>query len=171
MALISFPDLPDSARLWIFNAERPLNREENDRLRAALESFLGQWAAHGSELTVGYQILHDRFLMVGVDDRMVGPSGCSIDAMTRFLVQAGSQLGVDFLDAPEVCYRDGDTINCVPRAEFARLAESGAVDSMTPVFDLTVSTVSGYRNGAWEKPAGESWHARAFDLRELRMDN
>src|SRR5688572_6069689 len=115
MGLISFPELPDSARLWIFNAERPLTRDENDTLRTHLESFLGQWAAHGSQLTVGYQILHDRFLMVGVDDRMVGPSGCSIDAMTRFLVQAGAQLGIDFLNAPDVCYREGEEIRCVDR--------------------------------------------------------
>jgi hypothetical protein len=36
------------------------------------------------------------------------------------------------------------------------------VTPSTPVFDNTITTVGELREGAWERPAAESWHGRAF---------
>ena len=166
MALTSFAKLPPSARLWVYNMERPLTHQENDLLRANLEAFLGRWLAHGSPLVVGYDIVHDRFILIGIDDSVVGPGGCSIDAFTRFLREAGDHLGIEILDAPEVCFRDGEEIRCVTRGEFMMMAERGEVDTSTHVFDNTISRVGELTSGRWEVPAREAWHTKAFDLKE-----
>jgi hypothetical protein len=170
MSLTSFDTLPDHSRLWVFNTARPLTAEESTFLHTNLEAFLTQWAAHGSQLTAGYEILHDRFILLGVDDSMVGPSGCSIDAMTRFLVELERRSGLAIVDAPDVCYRDGQEIRCVDRIAFSRLASEGAVDNSTIVFDKTVTTVGALRAGAWERQARESWHAKAFDLKNISAE-
>lgn len=166
-----FNTLPDHSRLWIFNASRPLDAQEQQALRAGFERFLDQWAAHGSALKAGYEIRHDRFILIGVDDSMVGPSGCSIDTLTRFFKEAQSVFEVDFLDAPDVCYRAGDEVRCVDRNAFSGLAESGDVDSSTIVYDNTAATIGALRGGGWERPAAQSWHARAFDLKPASQES
>jgi hypothetical protein len=166
MSLISFNQLPDTARLWAFNAERGLTDAETERLREALEGFLTTWAAHRKDLAAGYELRHNQFILVGVDESMLPPSGCSIDSMVGALMEIGKMMGVELVDAPDVAYRSGDAIRTVDRNTFAELAGRGEVDADTIIFDRTAQRVGDVRGGRWERPARESWHARAFDLKE-----
>ena len=156
--------LPESSRLFVYNTDRRLDGEQREVLRANLETFLDQWAAHGSPLTVGYEIPYDQFIVIAVDDSRVGPSGCSIDASYQFFKAFTEHTGIAILDAPDVCYRAGDEIRCVTRGAFKALAEAGEVDAATTVFDSTIATLGAYRASRWELPARESWHARAYRL-------
>jgi len=45
--LVPFSDLPDSARIWIFGSDKPLNGAVVDTLLAEVDSYLDQWKAHG----------------------------------------------------------------------------------------------------------------------------
>ncbi len=164
MSLIPFNDLPDDARLWAYNTERTLTDDEAARLETALKSFLETWAAHGSQLTVGYKLLEARFILVGVDESKVGPSGCSIDELVRFLRDLDTTLGVRIIDAPDICFRRNGSIQCVTRGEFSKLAAEHVVDAETIVFDRTIGRVGDYRTGRWEVPAGNAWHGRAYEL-------
>ncbi len=154
--------MPESSRLWAFNTGQELTEEQKNQIEEKVHTFLSQWAAHGSALTAGYQIIEDRFLLVAVDQDVTAPSGCSIDAMTRFLRDLGVDLGLDFLDAPPCCYRDGDAIVSVSREEFARAVESGALTNETRVFDLTVPTIGALLAGGFERDFAGSWYERAF---------
>ncbi|MCE2503299.1 MAG: hypothetical protein J4G05_04465 [Chlorobi bacterium] len=166
MGLTPFDALPDHAQLWAFTSGYPLSEEQKEFVENRVREFLGGWAAHGTELTASTLILHNRFLLIGVDQDQTGPSGCSIDAMTRFLRELGKEIDVDFLDAPNCCYRDGETIRCVDRITFGSLANKGAVDSETTVFNLTVPSVGELRAGSFEQRAGATWYAKAFRLGE-----
>lgn len=166
MGLIPFPQLPDAARLWTFNAERPLAGDELKRLDEALAGFVTSWAAHRNDLTAGYELRHNQFVLIGVDESKLPPSGCSIDSLVNALGAFGRQLGVELIDSPEVTYRQDDAVHAVSRGEFQQLAERGEVDAGTIVFDRTAPRVGDLREGRWERPAGQSWHGRAFDLKE-----
>jgi hypothetical protein len=52
------------------------------------------------------------------------------------------------------------------RAEFARTAASGEVNSDTLVFDTSVTTAAAYRS-AFEKPARDSWHAELLSTTRI----
>jgi hypothetical protein len=162
MPRIPFSDLPDDARLWVFPLSRPLSPEEADEVRSRVDDFLGAWAAHGTPLTNGRQWVEDAFLLVAVDEASVPPSGCSIDDMARVLKEEGGRLGMTFLDHAPISYRQEGNINRVTRAEFKALASEGRVGLDTPVIDTSVTRLSHFRRGEWEKPAGASWHRRAF---------
>lgn len=166
MARVDISQLPDSSRLFMYNIARRLDEQEREKLRTQLEAFLDQWAAHGSALTVGYELPYDHFIAIAVDDSLVGPSGCSIDASVHFLKSFTAATGIEILDAPDACYHDGETVRCVSRREFAELAERGDVNAATTVYDNTVSTLGQLREGRWEAPASQTWHSRAFTLRE-----
>jgi hypothetical protein len=164
MASVPFDRLPPSARLWVFAAERPLDTAERARLLDLVDDFLSSWKAHGVPLTSAREFRYDRFLLVGVDEAATGASGCSIDAMVHQLETLERALGVALLDHGPVLFRRDDTIARLPRPDFAELARRGDVSPETIVFDNTVTRVGDLREGRWERPARESWHARAFGL-------
>lgn len=165
MSLVAFSQLPDDARLWIFPADRALRAEEQSALGRAVEESLAGWSAHGSPITWAYELIHDQVLLIGVDERKTGLSGCSIDSATRRIRELERALSVSLLDSGRVFFREGDAIAWRTRPEFRRLAESGAVTLSTAVFDTVIPTVGDYRSGRWEVPARDAWHARAFPLR------
>ena len=162
MPRISFDQLPADARLWIFAASRPLSEEERRRVLVEADAFIDQWMAHGVPLSAARDIRHDQFVLVGVNERAAGVSGCSVDALVRRMSQLQSALGVELTNNAPVLFRNGDKIERVPRERFAELAEKGEVGPDTVVFDNTVERVGDLRDGRWEVRAADAWHARAF---------
>lgn len=162
MPRTTFDRLPDTARLWVFSAERQLAPEERETLLHAVDAFLDDWTAHGQPLTCAREVRHDRFVMVGVDEAAAGVSGCSIDALTQRLREMERRLGMALLDNGPVHYHGGGGVQRVSRAAFGDLAAAGAVTPDTVVFDNTVATVGAVRTGKWERAARETWHGRSF---------
>jgi hypothetical protein len=162
MPTTPFDSLPDDSRLWVFGAGRRLSAAESAAVLERVDEFLTAWAAHGEPLTCGRAWRHDRFLLVAVDERSVPPSGCSIDAMVDVLKELQERLATSLVDQHRVWFREGAEVQCVERAGFRELAEAGRVGPETIVFDQTVTRLGRLRAGDWERPAGETWHRRAF---------
>lgn len=154
--------LPASSRTWIYGAHRPPDGSEAAHLIGHTRRFLRDWTAHDRALRAGFDWRHHRFLIVAVDESRAAASGCSIDALVRHVSEMESELELPLVDTAPVWLRDPDRdgrIRTVSREEFRRLAEEGRVDASTTVFDLTVDRLGDLREGAWELPAGECWHA------------
>jgi hypothetical protein len=162
MPRVAFDALPSDARLWIFPASRQLTDEERRRILAETDSFIDEWMAHGIPLRAAREIVHNQFVLVGVDERAAGVSGCSIDALVRRMAQLQTVLGIELTENAPVLYHEGDRIARVSRDRFAELAEAGSVSLDTRVFDNTVTSVGDVRAGRWEVRAGDAWHGRAF---------
>ena len=162
MPRVDFDQLPDDARLWIFPAERALSEDEQTRLLEEVDRFIAQWGAHNVPLTAGRELRYDRFLLVAVDQRSAGPSGCSIDALFRRTEALEREIGIELVNHAPVVFRQGSAIARVPRDQFAKLAAAGTVGLETTVFDNTLTCVGDIRAGRWETRLANSWHARAF---------
>ncbi|MDH5805080.1 MAG: hypothetical protein OEZ54_07835 [Gemmatimonadota bacterium] len=162
MPKVSFEEIPDTGKLWIFAADRVLASEEESTLLAAVDAFLEHWAAHDVPLRCARDWRYSQFLFVAVDEDVEAPSGCSIDAMTGDLRSIESKLGVVLIDNSPVLYRSGDATRRVTRAEFKTLAAQGEVGPDTIVFNNTITQVGRLRAGEWEGPASHSWHGKVF---------
>jgi hypothetical protein len=162
MPRVDFNELPDTARLWIFAAERALSSHERALLLVTVDAFLDQWQAHRRPLTSARDLRYDRFLLIGVDEQAAGVSGCSIDALVRDIRRLEETLGVVLVDHSPVVFREGEHIVRVPREEFAELARAGRVTPETLVFDNTLTRLEELRQGRWEVPAATAWHGRTF---------
>jgi hypothetical protein len=162
MPRIAFEELPEHGRLWVFPVSRALNEGEASTLLAEVDAWLDAWAAHGAPLRSGRELRAGTFLLVGVDEDVETPSGCSIDALVNRLRALGDAMGVRLIDHASVWYRDGEGIRRVSRGDFRRLAEEGAVGPDTMVFDTTLTRVAQAREAKLEVPARESWHGPAF---------
>jgi hypothetical protein len=160
------PDLPDAARVWIHPAAAPLDADTQAALRERLGAFVDEWSSHQQNVKGGVAVLHDRFVVLaGARVDGADPSGCAIDDATRAVDAAAEALGIEWVPSLHLLYRTDDgRVEAVSRSRFRALAEEGAVTTETPVFDPSVTTLGALREGAFEQPAGRSWHADAFSL-------
>ena len=142
MPLVQLKDLPDSARTWVFGANKTLDEPASETLLVEVDGFLSQWKAHGSPLTVGRDWKYGRFLTVAVDQSTAGASGCSIDGLFRSLKSLEPKLGASLVPSGLVFYRDkNDAIQSVDRERFSALGAEGKIQPGTSVFDPTVTTL------------------------------
>ncbi|MFN8875686.1 MAG: hypothetical protein ACK53A_03775 [Gemmatimonadota bacterium] len=160
MPLVPFDALPADARAWVFAASRPLDDADAATLLAPVDAYLATWKAHGAPLTVGRELREGRFLVVGIDQRTAGASGCSIDALYRTLQGLEATLGTSLVSGGRVFWRSDDgTVHGGTRAEFAAAASRGEVGPETQVFDTTVGSVGALATG-FERRAADSWHGQ-----------
>ena len=159
MPLIQNEDLPDSARTWVFGADRNLDESATDLLLREVDRFLGQWHAHGAPLTAARDWKYGRFLTVAVDQSTAGASGCSIDGLFRSLKALEPRLGSSLVTSDLIFYRDtSGAIQSVDRERFTTLGAEGKIQPNTSVFDPTVTTLGEWR-ACFELEASQSWHA------------
>lgn len=156
---VEFNELSDTARVWIYQANRSFTEEEIVEIKEKAQDFITQWTVHGENLRASYELRYKRFLIFALDQEFNVPSGCSIDASVRFIQQLENEYNVDLLDKMNVSYRQGDYIAYKPLSDFKKMAKQRAVSQNTIVFNNLVTNKEEYQN-YWEVPARDSWHAR-----------
>lgn len=157
--LVPFDELPDDARIWVYQCDRPFTDEELKEVEPATDEFLKEWAAHGSDLKAGYEIPYNRFIVIGLDQKMESPSGCSIDSSVHFIKDLEKSYNVDLLDRMNVTFKQGKYLDYKPLVDFKKLVKNRSVSPNTIVFNNLVNTKAEYED-YWEVPLAESWHKR-----------
>ena len=156
--LVNFDSLTETARVWIYQANRSFSEEELVEISTALDRFVSEWTAHGSDLKAGYEIKYKRFIVIALDQDYASASGCSIDASVHFIQQLEKEYNVDLLDKMNVSYKQGAYIAYKTLQDFKKMAKDKAISKNTIVFNNLVTNKYEYVNH-WEVPASESWHS------------
>ena len=159
MPVVDFESLPDSSRVWVYGADKPIDPDKEQLLLEAVDAFLEKWAAHGSPLFSARRLDQDRFLTIVVDSTREGASGCSIDGLYRTLKSLEPSVGAQIVTSGLVYYKAKDgRINAVTRDEFSNLAAKGEITGDTEVFDLSVTNLNEWKS-RFKSRAADSWHA------------
>ena len=151
--------LPDTARVWIYQSNRIFTEAEAQRLNTILQQFAEQWTSHNRALRANASLLHDRFIVLLVDESIAGASGCSIDKSVHFMQAIEQEFKVQLFDRMNFAYQQGSEIRTANRDEFVSLYAQGIISDETIVFDNLIKT-KGELSAGWQKPLSESWHAR-----------
>ncbi len=157
--LVDFKSLPESSRVWIYQANRSFTEDELGQIQKELDTFITDWTAHGANLKAGYEIRYKRFLVLALDQSLNAASGCSIDASVHFIQGLEKKYNVELLDKMNVSYKSGEYIAYKPLVDFKKMARQKAVSPSTIVFNNLVANKGEYLEH-WEVPASESWHSR-----------
>lgn len=157
--LVDFKTLPETSKIWIYQANRTFSEEELPILKDKLNSFLNGWTAHGQDLQSGYELPYNRFIVIGIDQNIHAATGCSIDASVSFIQQLEKEFNVDLMDKMNVSYKQGDYVAYKSLLDFKKMAKDKAVSKNTIVFNNLVTNIAEYK-AFWEVPASESWHSR-----------
>ncbi|MBC6700331.1 hypothetical protein [Hymenobacter sp. BT190] len=159
---VSFDQLPASARIWIYQANRPFTANEIADLQPALCRFADEWTSHGRALAASADVLHQQFLIVGLDEAVADASGCSIDASVRFVRSIEDGLGVSLLEKSRMAFLVGGQIQLLSRPQLRDAIATGQLTPDTPYFDATIAQ-KGRLQSSFPAPASQTWLARYFE--------
>lgn len=158
--LIPFNRMPDYARVWVYQANRNLTDLEVNTIQQILENQINTWAAHGADLTGSVQVLHNRFIIIAVDEMQNQASGCSIDASTRWLKELGLEMNLDFFDR-SVGFIYHEMLKTTEIAKIKSLVTEGILTPDTLIFNNLISNIQEFKSN-WNIKASESWMKRYF---------
>ena len=159
--LVTFKELPDESRVWIYQSNRIFTNKELNYIRAYSYDFLKKWTAHGSDLQAGIDIPYDRFIVIGLNESIKSATGCSIDSSVRFIQTIESKFNIVLLDKMNVTYRVNNNIDYTQLKNFISMAKKKLIHEDVIVFNNLVLNKKEYRT-QWEVPASSSWHSRYF---------
>lgn len=151
--------LPDTTRVWIYQANQPIAEKLVPEVRQKIQDFAQSWVSHNRALRSYGDLLHNRFVVLLVDESQAGASGCSIDSSVRFLKSLQTEYSVDLFDRMVFSIKQEDEVISLDRETFANWYADGKINDDTLVFDTLVSNKKDLLAN-WIKPLGKSWHKR-----------
>jgi hypothetical protein len=162
---IPFDQIDFEARVWIYQANRPLTNDEVGTLTETLKAALDEWEAHGQKLTASGKVFFNRFIVIAVDENKALPSGCSIDKSVHWLQEIGPRLNVDFFDRSLMYLDDRGELQSIPVSGIKSAVASEELFPDTTVFDNTVTTKAQWMK-RWKVRADSTWLKRYFSTQQ-----
>ena len=159
--LTDFDTLPPTARVWIYQAARPLSGAEENSIFSAAQTFLVSWTAHSHELKAAARIAHRHFLVLAVDESHNAASGCSIDKSVHFVQSLESQFSVSFFDRTKQAFLMDGSVQLVDLKDLKNAVEGGEIASSTLAFNNLTDTLGALKTH-WLQPASQTWLKRYF---------
>ncbi len=159
--LTEFDQMPDHARLWIYQAERSLTDQEVELVRHGTIDFLNQWQAHGQELKASFELKFNQFLILAVDESFSQVSGCSIDASVHLIKSLENKLHLSFSTSRKVAFFQEEKINLYPFHELKQHVQNKMIKPETQIFDNTIKNIADL-NQNWLVPCSQTWMNRYF---------
>lgn len=159
-ATFAVMSLSPESRLWLYVSSRPLSLEETAQINREIEIFCRQWAAHGVNLEAAGSVLHDRFIVLMVDESRAGASGCSIDSSVHFVRDLERNYGINLFNRMLIPYLDRDgAMQVIAASEVKQYILSGVLNGETRIFNTTIQTKREL-DTRFLIPLKESWLAR-----------
>jgi len=157
---MSYKNLPDNTRVWVYQSNREFSSREAKSIQEQGEDFLKSWSAHGAKLTAAFEIFHNLFIALFVDEEQAKATGCSIDKSVHLIKSFEKEFDVKLFDRDCVAFRAEDSILVLTRSEFIEKVRNGHLGENTIVFNNLVSTKKEFET-KWEVPLKESWHSKS----------
>ena len=129
----SIAEMPARARVWLYKTPRNLGQAEQKLVRERGAEFTAGWAAHGAPLDAVVDVLHDRFVVIAVDEEQAHASGCSIDKSVGFIKQLEYDLNLMLTDRMIVIFDRDDRIVSVRLQELPGLIKEGIITGDTMI--------------------------------------
>ena len=157
--IADFNEIPNRGKLWVFPSSRKFYPQEISELKEQIETFLNNWTHNGQSLNCAYQLKHDRFIIVTVDDSEISLSLKAHDKLVAFIQNLETKLEIILLDKINVCYKQGEFVQYKDLKEFKQLMKNKGVSQKTVVFDNMITTKEEFENN-WEINIMDSWLGR-----------
>jgi len=154
-------EMPDHARIWVYQANRPFSDDERSFIERNFEAFVGQWKAHGKQLQATFSIEKNQFIVLAVDETMHQASGCSIDASVHVVKQIEQATGLSLLDRSQVAFENGEGVKIKAFNQIKEAVANGEITHSTVVYNNAVQNAGEWKHG-WAIPAEQSWLKRYF---------
>ena len=157
--MIENSTLADTSKVWIYQSDKAFTQDESIEIQNHVDIFCKNWVSHSNELKAAGKLIHNRFIVLMVDESNAGASGCSIDKSVHFVKSVESKYKVGMFDRMNFSYQIDGEVKTASRDEFAELYNNKVINDETLVFDNLVSNKAAF-DKEWVKPLKNSWHSR-----------
>lgn len=130
---------------------------EVSEMDKVLNNFVSSWKAHGASLNASYEIKHELFVILKVDETQQEATGCSIDESVHLMKELEKHFGIGLFNRQRVAYEEGGQVKDCSMAEFKSLVASSTLNEETTVYNNTISKLEDF-DSKWKVPAKNSWH-------------
>ena len=138
----SFDQMPDDARLWVYQCNRKFISSELEAINSSLQEFLASWAAHGRALKPAYALYYDQIIVLAVDESSHGASGCSIDMSVAFMKSLEQTYGVSLLDRTQIGFMIDQEITLLNLSTIKEAVTSDKIKAKDIILNNAVSSVA-----------------------------
>ncbi|HVU57646.1 MAG TPA: hypothetical protein VHD83_21435 [Puia sp.] len=154
-------DFAGDSRVWIYQASRLFTLSEALEIEEMLESFVKEWASHGTPVKGYGNLFYGQFIVLMADESATGVSGCSTDSSVRLIKEIEQRLGVVMFDRLNLAFWIKDKVQMVPLAQVPYALENGFLDGESLYFNNTVQTKDELLH-KWIIPMKDSWLRTKF---------
>jgi hypothetical protein len=158
---VDIEQLPSTAKVWIYQANKPLDTAAQHYILDKLKGFINSWDSHGRPLKGSVAIYYNYFVVIAADESYSYISGCSIDKSVHFLKELGQELNLDFFDRSRQAFIQNGDIVLENFKNLKTHINVGMIRKDTLTFNNTVSNLEEFYS-SWQVPAGESWLGKYF---------
>jgi hypothetical protein len=158
---IPFENMPDHARLWIYQANRNLSEVEEKAVFQLGQVFISRWSTHGQPLNASLKIYYQRFIIIAVDEQHTQASGCSVDSSVAFVKEIENKFNtpgqpLHLFDRTLVAFKGEDGIRMLSLAEAKKQIAEGSIPAEAPTFNNLINTKA-QLDTDWIIPVKNPW--------------
>jgi hypothetical protein len=150
----------NQSKVWLFQANRPLQMSEALDLEVVVENFVAQWQSHGTPVKGYGNLLFGRFLVFMADEANL-PSGCSTDGLMRIVQELEKILPVKFTDRTQLAFIKNNKIEAIPLNQLNYALEHNIINGETLFIDNTITNKYDLLHN-WIIPVKTSWIAKRY---------
>jgi hypothetical protein len=158
---LPFAQMPESSRVWVYQADRKFSDSQAAMIREHLARFCEGWNTHGNRMPTSFELLENQIILLAVDESQLGASGCSIDSSVRALRELESILQINLTDQGKISLKQasGD-LKVIPAIGVKSRVVAGEIDQDALVINPQIRTKSDLKS-FWQ-PVRNSWLNRYF---------
>ncbi|MFC3878997.1 hypothetical protein ACFOSV_02355 [Algoriphagus namhaensis] len=158
---LEFDQMPENARIWIYQSSRKFSDEEIELIENKLQKFCESWNTHGTLMPTSFAVKDSQVVMLAVDESQLGASGCSIDSSVRILAEIEAQIGVNLIDQGKVSVKNpNQEITVLPALGLKSSLQENRISPDYLVINPRISTKKELES-LWI-PISESWLNKYF---------
>jgi hypothetical protein len=158
---LPFDQIPDYARVWVYQADHKLSSAGEQLVRDRMKSFCEGWNTHGNLMPTSFELLESQILILAVDESRLGASGCSIDSSVRTLQELESTLNINLTDRGKITLKSPTgELKVIAGLGVKSKVSSGEIDLDTEVINPTIRIKADLQN-LWQ-PVRISWLNKYF---------
>ena len=158
---LPFEQMPPYSRVWVYQADRKIEPQEEELLRQRMSAFCECWNTHGNGMPTSFEVFDHQILILAVDESGLGASGCSIDSSVRVLKEIENLLGIDLTNQGEISVKDNaGQVSVLPALGVKSRVSSGEITLEQEVINPGIQHKSDLQN-LWQ-PIRNSWLNRYF---------
>lgn len=159
---LPFEKMPSYSRLWIYQSNRELTDSEVLTITNILTDFIENWQAHGNSLISSFEIRHNHFLILAVNEELTKATGCSIDKSVEIMKTIEEKFKISLFDRTKVAYFDEENkITTTSLSKLKELVHEQKITSDTIIFDNLIQ-IKEQLDSQWQNKASNTWLKRYF---------